>query len=140
MLKNPPPQVKGKLVGNHIILDIIEEKSHYWSPHLNFRIEDDEYNEGQTIVAGLIGPKPAVWTMFMFFYFSIGIIGFIISCYGVPRLMLGEYTHTVWAFPISFLVMLTAYKAGKYGEKKGAEQVEILKQFIRDALKLNKKS
>lgn len=131
-------KIKAKLIDNHIILDIVEADSHYWSPQLNFRIEEDDENIGQTILAGLIGPKPKVWTFFVFIYFSLGIVGFFISSYGVSKWMLDEYSPTLWAFPIAILCMLTAYSAGKQGEKLGAEQVEFLKQFIRDAVEDHK--
>ena len=134
MVQNSPKNIKGKIVDNHIILDIVGEDVHYWSPHLNFRVEDDEENEDQCIVAGIIGPRPPVWTLFMFIYFSTGVIGFFISSYGVSKLLLDEYSKTIWAFPIAVLFMLTAYRAGKYGEQLGKDQIELLKQFIRDAI------
>lgn len=131
-------KVIGRIVDDHIILDIVHDDVHYWSPQLNFRIESDEENPKQTILSGLIGPRPAVWTMFMFIYFSVGIIGFIISSFGISRWMIGESSALLWAFPIAILFMLTAYRAGKYGEQLGADQVELLKQFIRDAISLKK--
>ena len=134
MLKEHNHKVKGKLVGHHIILDIVDKEIHYWSPQLNFRIEEDEDNPQHTVLAGLIGPRPKVWTLFMFIYFSVGIIGFFISSYGISKWMLDEYSHTLWAFPIAILFMLTAYLTGKYGESLGKEQIELLKQFIRDVV------
>lgn len=123
------------MIGNHIILDIVEKDAHYWSPQMNFRIEEDEFNPGTTIIAGLIGPTPKVWTLFVFIYAALAITGFFISSYGVSKYMLGEYSHTVWAFPIALVLMLTAYLAGREGESLGAGQVEMLKQFVREALK-----
>lgn len=134
MVKTSHPGLKGKLVDNHIILDIIGPEVHFWSPHLNFRVEPDEENPENSYVMGIIGPRPAVWTMFMFIYFSIGILSFIIGSYGVSKWMLGTWSWTLWAFPSGILFMLTAYLSGQYGEKLGADQVEILKQFIRDAI------
>lgn len=131
-------RVVGKVVDDHIILDIPEADVHYWSPQLNFRLEEDFENPKHTVVQGLIGPRPAVWTLFMFIYFSLGIAGFVIGTFGAARWMLGTFSPLVWAIPIAFLFMLTAYKAGKYGESLGADQIEILKQFVRDALDLNK--
>ena len=134
LLKTLHDDVKGKIVENHIILDIEGERAHYWSPQLNFRIEKDDDNEDHTIMAGLIGPRPAVWTLFMFVYFSIGIAGFVISTFGVSRLLIGEYSNLLWAFPVAILFMLTAYSVGKYGERLASDQIEMLKQFIRDAV------
>ena len=129
-------KVLGTVVDYHIILDIPARDRHYWSPQLNFRIEIDELNPEYAEVKGLIGPRPAVWTMFMFIYFSIGALGFFISAFGISHWMLGQYSHTVLALPIAALIMATAYLAGKQGEKLGHDQIEILKQFVRDVLDL----
>lgn len=127
--------LKVKMIQDHIILDIKEEESHYWSPQMNFRIEEDEFNPGTTIIAGLIGPTPKVWTLFVFIYASLAIVGFFISSHGVSKWMLGEYSHSIWAFPIALVLMLTAYLVGREGESLGADQVEFLKDFVRKALK-----
>ncbi|MBI1307178.1 MAG: hypothetical protein GC181_11300 [Bacteroidetes bacterium] len=137
-MKNGHHQVVGKIVDNQIILDIPEKIRHYWSPQLNFRVEQDYDNPEHSVVRGLIGPRPGVWTMFMFIYFSIGVSGFILSVYGISHWMLGEHNIWVYALPVAALIMATAYKAGKYGESLGADQIEILKQFVRDALNMKK--
>lgn len=136
MVANSPENIHAQIVDNHIILDITGEAVHYWSPQLNFRVEPDDENDAHCIVAGLIGPRPTVWTLFMFGYFSVGILGFFISSYGIAKYMTNDYTFAIWAFPIAILIMLTAYQAGKYGEKLGADQIELLKQFIRDAINI----
>jgi hypothetical protein len=133
MVKNTPDHISGKIIDHHIILDIVGKEAHYWSPQLNFRIEADEDDQTKSVVSGLIGPKPNVWTLFVFFYFSIGIIGFFLSSYGISKYMLDDYSHLIWAFPLALLFMLSAYMAGKYGEQLGADQIEMLKQFIREA-------
>ena len=134
LIENRPNEVIGKIVDNHIILDIVEKDQHYWSPQLNFRIEQDEFDTNKSVVAGLIGPKPAVWTMFMFIYFLIGIAGFFISSFGFSKLLLGEYSNLVLALPIAIVIMLSAYGVGKYGEHLANDQIEMLKQFVRDAV------
>ena len=139
MLSKDIPHIEGKIVDNHVILDIVGEEVHYWSPQLNFRIDQDELNPEHTELAGLIGPRPPVWTLFMFIYFSVGMIGFIISSYGLSKWMLGEFTNYIYAFPIAIIFMLTAYKAGKYGEQLGADQVELLKDFVREAAMMKNK-
>ena len=134
LLENPPKEVKGSIIDNHIILDIVKDEQHYWSPQLNFRLEQDEEDSNKTIVSGLIGPKPAVWTLFMFIYFLIGTLGFFIFSYGFSKLLLGEYSNWILALPVSILFILSAYKVGKYGEHLAKDQIEILKQFVRDAI------
>jgi len=126
-------RIKPTIVQDHITLDIIKD-IHYWTPQMSFRIEEDEEEEG-SIIYGIIGPKPAVWTLFMFIYFSVGVLGFILSSIGVARWMLGEYSNWLLAFPLAILFMLTAYRTGKYGEKLAHDQTEILKDVVRKVLK-----
>lgn len=126
--------LRGKLVDDHIVLDIVGEEQHYWSPQLNFRIEPHEDNPNETMVAGHIGPRPAVWTMFMFIYFSVGAIGFFIGSFGLVKLAMGTYSNLALVLPIAVLFMLTAYGVGKYGERLAKDQSEILKEFIRKAI------
>lgn len=135
LIKHSPKNIKGKIVKEHVILEIIGEDVHYWSPQLNFRVETSEFEPDTTIVSGLIGPRPAVWTMFMFIYFSVGTIGFFVASYGFSKIMLGHYSNLVLALPIAILFMLSAYQVGKYGERLAKDQIDLLKQFIRDALK-----
>ncbi|WP_246144395.1 hypothetical protein [Neolewinella aurantiaca] len=134
LLAKAPPHVTGRVIGDHIILDITGDEVHFWSPQLNFRVEENEEADGPTVIAGLIGPRPSVWTLFMFIYFSVGIGGFFITSYGISRYMMGESSLAVWGLPIAALFMLTAYQAGKFGEKLGAEQVDMLKHFVRQAV------
>ena len=137
LLECSSEKVTGKIIDNHVILDIVEADLHYWSPQLNFRIEINEEDPSTSIIAGLIGPRPAVWSLFMFIYFLVGVIGFFVSSYGVAKLILGEYSNLILAFPIAIIFMLTAYSVGKYGEKLANDQTEILKQFVRDAIKFD---
>lgn len=129
-------ELNGKIHQNHVTLDIPDRLRHYWSPQLNFRIEQDYDNPEHTTIKGLIGPRPTVWTMFMFIYFSIGVIGFVLTIYGISQYLLGETTIWVYALPVTVVLMLTAYQTGKYGENLGKEQIEYLKQFVRDALEM----
>lgn len=137
LLANTPPQISGKIIGHHVILDVIGEAVHFWSPQLNFRVEQDEDAPEQVVIAGLIGPRPAVWTLFMFVYFSIGIAGFFATSYGISRYMVGESSLTIYGLPVAILMMLTAYLAGKFGERLGEDQVKMLQDFVRAAVEPN---
>lgn len=134
LIKTAPPHIKGRILDNHILLDIVGKDLHFWSPQLNFRVEADEDNPGHAIVAGLIGPRPIVWTMFMFLYFFIGVTGFFVSGYGISKLMLGQWSGWLLAVPVSMALMLTAYWAGRIGERLGADQIEMLKEVVRKAV------
>jgi hypothetical protein len=70
----------------------------------------------------------------MFVHFGVGVGGFFVTSYGISRYMVGELSWAVWGLPIAALFMLTAYQAGKFGERLGAEQVDMLKHFVREAV------
>ncbi len=72
---------RSKIVDGHVIIDVPTDESHFWSPQLNIEIE--KIDNGKTIVRGLFGPKPQVWTLFMFFHFAtaIAFLGFSIMTY-----------------------------------------------------------
>ena len=100
---------------------------------------DVETDETLSHIHGLIGPKPNVWTLFMFFYFFIGTVGLFASLFGLSKWSLGEFHATVWAFPIALILMSTAYLTSHFGQKLGHDQVDELKDFVRAALKKDDK-
>ena len=61
-----------KIVDNHIFIDVPPDQDHFWSPQLHVEVAEGETSPA--IVKGLFGPKPQVWTMFMFLHFAIGIL------------------------------------------------------------------
>lgn len=126
--------IKGTISGDYVVLNIRNEDLHYWSPQMNFRIEEHDDDQALCRVVGLIGPRPTVWTLFVFIYFSVGITSFFISLYALSKYTLGDYSHLLWAFPLGILFMLTAYRTSKFGEKLGQEQTDVLKSFLRKLL------
>ena len=134
LTENTPPNIKGVIVDNLIILNITGEDVHYWSPQLNFRVRQDFDEPEKTIISGLIGPRPPVWTMFMFIYFGIGTLGFFISAFAASKILMGQKSYLIAVFPLTIIFMLTAYIAGKHGEKLAKDQTEILKDFVRKVI------
>lgn len=136
MLQKSSGKLKGKIVDNHVVLDITGDAVHYWSPQLSFRIEPDFSHEHSSIISGIIGPRPGVWTLFSFIYFFVGTVGFFLGSYGASHVMLGKESHLIWAFPIAILFMLSAFLTSKYGEHLAHNQTEILKDFVREAVRV----
>ena len=134
-IQNSPDHISGQVVDNHIILDIVGDTQHFWSPHLNFRIEEDEDEPNKSRLVGHIGPRPTVWTLFVFIYFLIFVLGMIGSIVGMSDWMLGEKNILVWSFPVAAIFMVTAYWTSKIGQKLGTEQMEQLFEFLREAIK-----
>jgi uncharacterized membrane protein len=117
----------------HVIIDIPMEENRFWSPQLNIEIERIE--ENRSLVKGLFGPKPQVWTLFMFIHFAMAVtfIGFSIAAY-VQWTLKGDYRAALLvtlSLPILWIVM---YFLGRMGKKKGHKQMDELHEFMMETL------
>lgn len=123
--------VEGQVVQEHAFIRIPETKQHYWSPELHVWVREQE---GETVIYGVMGPKPKIWTMFMFFYTGVITSAFFGSSYGVIQLMLGMEAPFLWSIPLGILGILLVFGAARYGQYKGKEQMEALHGFLKNAV------
>lgn len=132
-LKDGDCKYCSKIVDGHIVIDVPVEENHFWSPQLNIEIE--KVDEHKTIVKGLFGPKPQVWTLFMFFHFAVAVafIGFAVMAYVQWSLNTdNSFALTmVITLPIVWVIM---YGLGRIGKKTGHKQMEELNNFLMKTL------
>lgn len=132
-LRTPKVQCRGKVIHGHITLFMPEEQQHYWSPQLSINIEDNDEGEG-SVLRGLYGPRPSVWTMFVFFYAAIGFAIMVISIIGFSRLTLEKSATILWFIPALCILFLTLYLVAYFGRKLGHDEMETLHVFLENAL------
>ena len=119
----------GKIVDHHIIIDVRREATHFWSPQLHVEVEENQ--QKTTVIKGLFGPKPNVWSLFMFAHFGVGLafLIFLVLCY--TRWSLNQdYTFAILmciTMPIAWFVL---YLLGRIGRKKGRAQMNELHEFF----------
>mgnify|MGYP000872094629 FL=1 len=135
-LKDGDCKYCSKIVDGHIVIDVPMEENQFWSPQLNIEIEKTENNK--TIVKGLFGPKPQVWTLFMFFHFAVAVafIGFSVMAYVQWSL---KTTNTfalimVFALPALWILM---YFLGRLCKSTGHKQMDELYKFMMKTLEKN---
>ena len=133
-VKNATCKYCVKDIDGHIVIDIPAEENHFWSPQLHIEIEKIE--ENKSIVKGLFGPKPQVWTFFMFIHFAMAFafIGFSIVAY-VKWSLKSEYQTALMialALPILWVIM---YLLGRIGKRRGHKQMDELHGFMMKTLK-----
>ena len=123
-------------VDDHVFIKIPKEKQHFWSPQLHLEINKDYYESSKSMIYGLFGPNPTVWTMFMFFHFVVA--GLFIGC--------AIWTYVNWSLSSDFAIQLFLtllmvviwfglYFSGRLGKKAGMEQMHQLHHFMRDTLR-----
>jgi hypothetical protein len=118
-----------KISDGHIIIDLPKDENHFWSPQLN--IEIIEVSENKSLVKGLFGPKPQIWTMFMFIHFvlAFAFIGFSIAAY-VKWSLKTDYTFFLGMIFFPIIAWFAMYFLGRLGKKKGQNQMQELYGFL----------
>ncbi|MDQ1857699.1 MULTISPECIES: hypothetical protein [unclassified Chryseobacterium] len=108
------------------------EYDNYWKPCLALRVEmEDEH----TAIRGVFGPSSAVWTFFMFLYFSFSILWmtFFTMYYVEKQIKSAEYP---WALSASFIMLffiLLTYIAARFGQHKGKKEMLKLRRFAEES-------
>lgn len=132
-VKNTSCKYCVKVIDGHIVIDIPAEENHFWSPQLHIEIEEIE--ENKSVVKGLFGPKPQVWTFFMFIHFAMAFafIGFSIMAY-VKWTLKSDYTSPLTITLILPILWIAMYFLGSLGKKTGHKQMDELHGFMMKTL------
>jgi hypothetical protein len=115
----------------HIILRIPVKEQHFWSPQLSLSI--DEHEEG-TLIRGLYGPDPSVWTFFAMGYLTLGIASVFVAIIGYSYHMLNKDASLLWLLPVFGVLALVLYLIAQFGQKLGAEQTFRLHHYFEETL------
>ena len=123
-------------VDDHVFIKIPKEKQHFWSPQLHLEINNDYDEPDKSMIYGLFGPNPTVWTMFMFFHFIVAglFIGFAIWAY-VNWSLESNYAIQLFLTILMVVIWFALYFSGRLGKKAGLKQMHELHHFMRDTLR-----
>jgi len=75
-LEQPGAPCVAAFFPQHVILRVPPEERHFWSPCLELSLEEEG---DHTLIRGLYGPNPQVWTMFILIYGAIGVLALFIT-------------------------------------------------------------
>ncbi len=122
---------KGQVTAHFATIYPPPEEQHYWSPQLTITLEEQD---NKTLIRGLYGPRPAVWTMFVFFYSIIGFVAIIVSMIGLSYWTLGLQSDILWLVPVMIFIFLSLYLVAYFGQKFGHKQLTRIHRFLEDCL------
>lgn len=124
-------RVLGGYVGNEMsVIRMRKDRDKYWAPQLQIRAEKDEDNSELTIVRGLFGPKPVVWTFFIFLYILGGtILLFFGMIWFVQASLDIESSLVIWAW-VGLAILAGTYIASKAGQLIARDQIRVLRDFM----------
>jgi len=124
---------KSQMVDHHIVIDVPEEEEHFWSPQLHVEIEEEG---DETIVKGILGPRPKIWTFFMFLHFIVAVTFFVFFVIFYSRWSLDqEFTFSMIMCLVMPVIWVILYFVGQLGKKFGYEQMVGLHNLLINALK-----
>lgn len=123
----------GKVLKEFAVLRILAKDQHYWSPELSLQLEQ---LEDRTLVRGLFGPRPAVWTMFAGFYTFTIFLSLIALLYGLSQWSLNMEPYGLWLLPVPLVLLVSAYATALVGQRLGHEQMQELHRFVDQTLDL----
>ncbi|RPD91783.1 GTP-binding protein [Aureibaculum marinum] len=122
-------EFRTKMSDSHIIIDVPKNEDHFWSPQLQIEIVEEE---GKAFLKGLFGPKPQVWTMFMFFHFIVGLAFFVFLIMAYTQYSLKQEYQFAMSMCIAMpIIWILFYVFGQLGKKKGYRQMLALDEFVK---------
>lgn len=130
-LKEENSLIHGQVLKGFATIYPRQKDQYFWSPQLTITVEDLETG---SLVRGLYGPKPTVWTMFVFFYATIGFSTMIVTLIGLSFMSLGKGVAILWLVPLLMLIFASLYLTAYLGQKFGQKQMTILHLCIEDCL------
>ncbi|SER05175.1 hypothetical protein SAMN05421824_2897 [Hyunsoonleella jejuensis] len=124
-------------IDNHVFIKYPKKDQHFWSPQLHLEI--DEVNANTSLLHGLFGPNPTVWTMFMFLHFMVA--GLFIA--------FGIWAYTNWSLKTGFIVQASLmvlmviiwfvlYFAGRIGRDSSKKEMMQLHDIMQSILQQKK--
>jgi hypothetical protein len=122
-------------VDDHVFIRFPKEKQHFWSPQLHLEI--NEVDDNSSLLHGLFGPNPTVWTLFMFLHFFVAVvfIGFGAWAYSNWSLE-NSYGIQIGVMVLMVIFWFTLYFAGRFGKYKGKAEMHQLNNFMNKSLNI----
>lgn len=121
-------------VDDHVFIRFPKHKQTFWTPQLHLEIYKIESQP--TIIKGLYGPNPTVWTLFMFLHFLVAtlFIGAIMWMYANISLN-ASYVLPLITMITLFILWFVLYFLGRLGKRKGKSEMLLLRNFFYHTLK-----
>lgn len=123
-------------VDDHVFIRLPKHKQHFWSPQLH--LEVNEIDSKKSILHGLFGPNPTVWTLFIFIHFFVAGMFIAFGIWSYTNWTLGNpYGIQIGLTVLMVVVWLGLYIAGRIGRHKGKPEMHQLYHFMNKTLYSN---
>jgi len=121
-------------IDDHVFIKFPKKDQHFWSPQLHLEINEE--GSDKSIVYGLFGPNPTVWTLFMFLHFIVAGLFFGFGIWAYTNATLND-SYAIQLSLTLFMVVIwfVLYFAGRIGRSKGKPEMYKLHGFMEETLR-----
>lgn len=116
------------------VIRLRKNREKFWAPQLQIRLEESEEKDGSYVIRGVFGPRPSVWTFFLFLYGLGGGILLTVGIYGWVEYALGIGHIWVWTNLIGVVLILIGFISAQTGQKLSRGHLKVLRAFIERVL------
>ncbi|MHC4910380.1 MAG: hypothetical protein ACYTF9_11735 [Planctomycetota bacterium] len=128
---DPASRCVSRTAGTHVDITVIHDDRHRWSPCIQLEFRQDG---ADTIVNGLVGPHPNLWTLFAFTSITVIVAASFGAMLGLAQLTLGQSAWGLWAIPVGLLLLGGLYAASQIGRRFADEQSRRLMALVEQTL------
>ncbi|MFY0652974.1 MAG: hypothetical protein JXQ96_13110 [Cyclobacteriaceae bacterium] len=121
----------GVFLPDFITLKIKIQDIHFWSPQLTLSFSEED---GKTLIRGLYGPNPTVWTVIAFGYVATGVLGLFSLFFGLSQWSLDKDPWALWITVVMAVFAVVLYLISQFGQKLGVEQTFRIHQLLEESL------
>lgn len=122
---------EGRVRFGFVTVQIPFKDQHFWSPQLTISYES---TDDGVLVRGMYGPRPNVWTMFVFFYAIVGMAMLAVLMVGLSNLTLDKDAVILWWVPVLVLVFLSLFLVARAGQSISKKQMVVLHEFVEQVM------
>ena len=120
-------------VTHHVFIRIPKAQQHFWSPQLH--LETQPLEDNKTLLRGLFGPNPNIWTLFMFAHFAIALTFIALAIWAYTNWSLEKrYSIQVAGMILMVLLWFLLYFSGRMGKVAGKDEMHQLYRFMQQTL------
>lgn len=121
----------GVVTPHHASIHFKKSFQEFFTPHIDLSI--DAHDEG-SLIRGIIGPKPQIWTLFAFAHGISGVLALAGLMIGLSQVGMDKPAHAFWLLPIGGILSLMTYLVAQFGQKMAQDQTYQLYAFLMDLL------
>lgn len=120
-------------VDDHIFIKLPKNKQQFWSPQLHLEINETEDNK--SMLYGLFGPSPTVWTLFIFLHFAVAGLFIAFAIWAYSNWALKEaYNLQIWGMVFMLILWIVLYISGRVSKTSNQQEMQDLHHFMTTVL------